>query len=103
MSSFRSEEHGDLPELTILCDEPGCGERIWVRAENPAGVFLSEVDGARVAAALSREGWTEDCGMDRHRCGPCEAARALPPAIEPKPGEPWQPVRGRIGGTGYGS
>lgn len=34
-------------------------------------------------------------------CAACEEKRrkTLPTAIEPKPGEPWRPVRGRIGGT----
>lgn len=40
-------------------------------------------------------------GDGEHRCAGCEEKRreSLPKAIEPKPGEPWQPVRGQIGGT----
>lgn len=36
-------------------------------------------------------------------CAGCAEARqeGLPPAIEPRPGETWQPVRGRIDGTVY--
>lgn len=36
-------------------------------------------------------------------CAACKEERretTLPPAIEPRPGEPWQPVKGRIGGVG---
>lgn len=37
-------------------------------------------------------------------CAACqENARApLPPAIESEPGQAWEPIRGRIGSTGYG-
>jgi uncharacterized Zn finger protein (UPF0148 family) len=38
-------------------------------------------------------------------CAVCleRTAEELAPAIEPRPGEPWQPVLGTIGGKRYGS
>lgn len=37
-------------------------------------------------------------------CSVCREERqeTLPPAIEPKPGEAWLPVRGRVAGLGFG-
>lgn len=38
-------------------------------------------------------------------CAACAEKRreTLPPTIEPRPGQPWQPVLGTIGGKRYGS
>lgn len=42
-------------------------------------------------------------GDGEHLCADCqEAPEALPPAIEP-PAGPWEPLRGRIGETGFGT
>ncbi len=44
-------------------------------------------------------------GDGERLCAPCREMQSeeLPAAIEPKPGETWQPVQGSVGGVGFGS